>query len=116
MKFTRLAFPLIFFALTTQADALCRPGTVVACTFLGKPGTKKCIGDGEFDDCVPNPPPPVSEIIFGKYLILTVVYAPPGTTAPQTTTGEQSFSQVSYEFGQQHRDYDNEFQFFQDRL
>ena len=103
MKFARLAFPLIFsafttqVALTTQADALCRPGTVVACTFLGKPGTKKCIGDGEFDDCVPNPPPPVTEIIFGKYLILTVVYAPPGTTAPQTTTGEQSFSQVSYE-------------------
>jgi hypothetical protein len=97
MKFARLAFPLIFFALTTQADALCRPGTVVACTFLGKPGTMKCIGDGEFDDCVPNPPPPVTEIIFGKYLILTVIYAPPGTTAPQTTTGEQSFSQVTYE-------------------
>ncbi len=97
MKFARLAFPLIFFALTTQADALCRPGTVVACTFLGKPGTKKCIGDGEFDACVPNPPAPVSGIVFGKYLILTVVYAPPGTTAPQTTTGEQSFSQVSYE-------------------
>ena len=58
MKFARLAFPLIFFALTTQADALCRPGTVVACTFLGKPGTKKCIGDGEFDACVPNPPAP----------------------------------------------------------
>jgi hypothetical protein len=99
MKFARLAFPLIFFALTTQVDAqaLCRPGTVVACTFLGKPGTKKCIGDGEFDDCVPNPPAPVSGIVFGKYFILTVVYAPPGTTAPQTTTGEQSFSQVSYE-------------------
>jgi hypothetical protein len=103
MKFARLAFPLIFsalttqVALTTQADALCRPGTEVACTFLGKPGTKKCIGDGEFDACIPNPPPPVSGTVFGKYLILTVVYAPPGTTAPQTTTGEQSFSQVSYE-------------------
>jgi hypothetical protein len=97
MKFARLAIPLIFFALTTQAYALCRPGTEEACTFLGKPGTKKCIGDGEFDACVPTPPPPVSGIVFGKYLILTVVYAPPGSTAPQTTTGEQSFSQVSYE-------------------
>jgi hypothetical protein len=97
MKFVLLAFPLIFFALTTQADALCRPGTEVACTYLGKPGTKKCIGDGEFDDCVPTPPPPVTGIVFGKYLILTVVYAPPGSTAPQTTSGEQSFSSVSYE-------------------
>jgi hypothetical protein len=26
-----------------------------------------------------------------------VIYAPPGTTAPQNTTGEQSFSSVSYE-------------------
>jgi hypothetical protein len=103
MKYARLAIPLIFsaftmqVALTTQADALCRPGTVVACTFLGKPGTKKCIGDGEFDACVPNPPAPVSGTVFGKYLILTVVYAPPGSTAPQTTTGEQSFSSVTYE-------------------
>jgi hypothetical protein len=43
MKFARLAFPLIFLALTTQADAQgqCRPGAVVACTtILGKPGTR----------------------------------------------------------------------------
>jgi hypothetical protein len=102
----RLAIPLIFsalttqVALTTQAQALCRPGEVVACTFLGKPGTKTCLGDGEFDACLaktPPPPPPATGTVFGKYLILTVIYAPPGTTAPQTTTGEQSFSQVSYE-------------------
>jgi hypothetical protein len=64
---------------------------------FGKPGTKKCLGEGEYDACVVSPAPPVSGTVFGKYLILTVVYAPPGTTAPQTTTGEQSFSQVSYE-------------------
>jgi hypothetical protein len=112
MKFARLAFALSFLALTTQvapttqavAQTLCKPGSEVACTtLLGKPGTKKCIGDGEFDACVATPPrpappaPPVSGIVFGKYLVLTVIYAPPGTTAPQTTTGEQSFGQVSYE-------------------
>ena len=100
MKFARLAFPLIFLALTTQADAQaqCRPGTAVACTILGKPGTRKCLGEGEgLGPCQATPSPPVSGIVFGKYLILTVVYAPPGTTAPQTTTGEQSFSQVNYE-------------------
>ena len=101
MKFARLAFPLIFLALTTQADAQaqCRPGAVVACTtILGKPGTRTCLGEGEgFGPCEATASPPVSGIVFGKYLILTVIYAPPGTTAPQTTTGEQSFSQVSYE-------------------
>jgi hypothetical protein len=105
MKYVRLAIPLIFTAFTTQAAlttqsyALCRPGTVVECTFLGKPGTKTCLGDGEFDACVTKatPPPPAAGTVFGKYLILTVIYAPPGTTAPQTITGEQSFSQVSYE-------------------
>lgn len=83
-----------------QATTLCRPGSVVACTFLGKPGTKKCIGEGEYDACQPLPPPPpapVSGVVFGKYLVLTVIYAPPGTTAPQTTTGQQSTSSVSYE-------------------
>ena len=72
---------------------------MVACTtILGKPGTRTCLGEGEgFGPCEANPSPPVSGIVFGKYFILTVVYAPPGTTAPQTTTGEQSFSQVSYE-------------------
>jgi hypothetical protein len=100
MKFARLAFPLIFLALTTQADAQtkCRPGTVVACTILGKPGTRTCLGEGEgFGPCQATPPPPVTEIIFGKYLVLTVVYAPPGTTAPPTTSGEPSFSTVNYE-------------------
>jgi hypothetical protein len=101
MKFARLAFPLIFLALTTQADAQaqCRPGTVVACTtILGKPGTRTCLGEGEgYGPCEATPSPPVTEIIFGKYLVLTVIYAPPGTTAPQTTTGEQSFGSVIYE-------------------
>jgi len=102
MKLARLAFPVIFVALTTQADAQapapCRPGTVVACTIAGKPGTRKCLGEGEgFGPCEATPPPPVTGIVFGKYLLITVIYAPPGTTAPQTTTGEQSFSLVSYE-------------------
>jgi hypothetical protein len=101
MKFARLAFPLIFLALTTQADAQgqCRAGAVVACTtILGKPGTRKCLGEGEgFGPCEATPSPPVTGTVFGKCLILTVIYAPPGTTAPQTTTGEQSFSSVSYE-------------------
>lgn len=82
------------------SNTLCRPGSVVACTIFGKPGTRKCIGEGEYDACQPlppPPPPPVSGVVFGKYLILTVVYAPPGTTAAKTTTGEQSFSSVNYE-------------------
>jgi hypothetical protein len=72
---------------------------VVACTtILGKPGTRKCLGEGEgFGPCEATPSPPVTGTVFGKCLILTVIYAPPGTTAPQTTTGEQSFSSVSYE-------------------
>jgi len=102
MKLARLAFPVVFVALTTQADAQapapCRPGTVVPCTIAGKPGTRQCLGEGEgFGPCEATPPPPVTGIVFGKYLLITVIYAPPGTTAPQTTTGEQSFSLVSYE-------------------
>jgi hypothetical protein len=79
-------------------DPHCRPGTKVACTILGKPGTKECLGEGEgFGPCNVNPTPPVTGVVLPNYLILTVVYAPPGTTAPQTTTGQQSTSVVSYE-------------------
>ena len=47
--------------------------------------------------CEATPPSPVTSSVPPNYLILTVVYAPPGTTAPQTTTGQQSTSVVSYE-------------------
>jgi hypothetical protein len=72
-------------------NALCRPGSVVACTILGKPGTMKCLGDGEFGGCDLTPPAPVTGTVFAKYYVLTVVYAPPGTN------GGKSTSQVSYE-------------------
>lgn len=96
MQFARLTFPVILLAITTQAHALCRPGTVVLCSIFGKPGTKECLGDGEFDVCKPNPGGQAIGSFFGKFFIMTVVYAPPGTTAAKTTTGEQGFSSVNY--------------------
>jgi hypothetical protein len=72
-------------------NALCRPGSVVACTILGKPGTMKCLGDGEYGGCDLAPPAPVTGSVFAKYYVLTVVYAPPGTN------GGKSTSQVTYE-------------------
>ena len=34
-------------AQRTAPAELCRPGAVVGCTIFGKPGTKKCLGDGD---------------------------------------------------------------------
>lgn len=88
----------MFLALTTQAygQQKCTPQTIgksFGCSYYGKPGTKVCLEPGTFSPCkpTPNPPAPVKGSVFGKYIILTVIYAPPGTN------GGRSTSQVTYE-------------------
>jgi hypothetical protein len=91
MKFAQLAFPVIFLALTNQAYALCKVGTIVNCTINGKAGTKECFGAG-FGPCEPTGggTPPANGTVNLKYYVLTVIYAPPGTK------GGSSTSSVSY--------------------
>ena len=68
-------------------------GKVFACSFHGQPGEQICEEPGTFSPCQPTPPTDTGTV-FGKYLILTVIYAPPGTNNGKTDQGD---SQVSYE-------------------
>lgn len=65
-------------------------GKVFACSYHGQPGEQICEEPGTFSACQPTPPADTGTV-FGKYLILTVIYAPPGTN------NGRSDSQVSYE-------------------
>ena len=93
MSFAKCVISVCLATITSQAHALCRTGTVVGCSINGQPGTKECVEPGLFTPCEPTtqPPPPVSGTVVGKYLVLSVVYAPPGTN------GGSSTSSVSYE-------------------
>jgi hypothetical protein len=88
----------IFLLHTPEAFALpaCTAqniGVVFGCSANGRPGHRSCLEPGTLSPCIPtvNPPPPVTGSVIGKYIILTVIYAPPGTD------GGKSTSQVSYE-------------------
>ena len=39
-------------AQQASPTAQCRPGTKIACTILGNPGTRECLGEGEGMDLV----------------------------------------------------------------
>jgi hypothetical protein len=94
MKFAHLAIPAMLLALTTQAHAACRMGTVLGCNINGQPGEKECLETGTFSPCIAtNPVQPVTGTVIGKYIVLTVIYAPPGSS------GGKSSSTVSYESG-----------------
>ncbi len=95
-----VALSSVLVALTTQAHAQARctvetVGKVFDCSFFGKPGQMTCLEPGKFSPCepAPNPPTPISGPVYLKYMVLTVIYAPPGTKGGQTTGA----STVSYE-------------------
>jgi hypothetical protein len=92
-KLALLAVSAMLVAVPYEAYALCKAGTVVGCSIHGQPGTKECLDAGTFSPCEPTvkPPPPVTGTVTGKYLVLTVIYAPPGTN------GGKSASNTSYE-------------------
>jgi hypothetical protein len=75
-----------------QAHALCNPETWVPgpCVINGKPGISQCLA--YFVRCIPTARPLVGTV-RPKYLVLTVLYAPPGTK------GGKSSSSVSYSEG-----------------
>jgi hypothetical protein len=77
------------------ASAFCQPGTADKCTINGRPGTKTCLPSGFFGPCEPTerPPPPVTGTVTGKYIVTTVIYAPPGSD------GGKGASIVSYGTG-----------------
>jgi hypothetical protein len=72
----------------------CTDDAVRSCKFMGRNGTQTCIR-GDWGPCVTdvNPSSVVNGSVRLKYLILTVVYAPPGTT------GGHSTSSVTYGSG-----------------
>ena len=95
MKTMRVAVSILAFTFSTEAFALCKEGTVAKCTINGKPGEKECTGLG-WSACLPTtePPPPVTGTVDPKYLILNVIYAPPGTKA--SAPGQTASSLVNY--------------------
>lgn len=76
------------------AHAACLDGTVGNCTTEdGLPGKRTCVG-GRWDECVANPhEEPIHGHIRPKYVVLTVIYSPPGTA------GGRSSSSVVYGSG-----------------
>jgi hypothetical protein len=94
-----------------DAYSACLDGSGSACVIDGRPGERWCAG-GRISPCIaneppaPRPPPPERRTVEPNYVVLTVVYAPPGTKGGRsssdvtyasgsslgtTTTGSQSF-------------------------
>lgn len=84
---------ILLAAMSSQdAMALCVDGVEVPCIVNGKHGTRGCV-NGHPTTCVAEPgeqAPPVTGTVNPKYYILTIVYAPPGTS------GGHSSSLVEY--------------------
>jgi hypothetical protein len=79
------------FGVARQAHAFCQEGDVQTCFVNGVEGTRTCQSDSRFGPCdVPPPPPPPAGTCKPKFMILSVVYAPPGKT------GGGSSSAVTY--------------------
>lgn len=79
------------FGVARQAHAFCQEGDVQTCFVNGVEGTRTCQSDARFGPCdVPPPPPPPAGTCRPKFMILSVIYAPPGKT------GGGSASAVSY--------------------
>lgn len=96
MKIIRAAVSILAITFSTHAFALCKEGTVVKCSVNGKPGQKECFGAG-WGPCEPGappPPPPATGTVNLKYLVLNVIYAPPGTK--EIAPGQTSSSLVNY--------------------
>ena len=84
---------IAMFAIAGAAAARCTSGNTGICYVDGVQGTRKCM-DGEWGECMlPPPPPPKVYGIKARYKVLTVIYAPPGTT------GGGSSSSVTYGSG-----------------
>lgn len=82
---------LISEAMPRNALAGCKDGSESSCTLNGKTGTKTC-QNGRWGPCEVEPEvkPPIHGKLKPRYMILTVVYSPPGRT------GAASASAVSY--------------------
>jgi hypothetical protein len=89
-----IAFAAVLTASINQANALCVDGEVRQCFLHGQVGTQTCVR-GQFQPCqVSEPLPEVEQgTVTLKYLVLTVIYAPPGTD------GGRSSSSVAYGSG-----------------
>ena len=89
-----VAFAAVLTAPITQAHAACMEGKIRKCALHGQAGTSECIG-GRWERCNVEVPEPGAEqgTVSPKYLVLTVIYAPPGTE------GGSSSSSVVYGSG-----------------
>lgn len=89
-----IAFASLLF--TTPAWAMCQDGAKGSCIVNGKHGTRECIrgywGPCEVDEDEGSTGPSTG-VLYPKYLILFVLYAPPGTQ------GGLSTSSVTYASG-----------------
>jgi hypothetical protein len=83
-----IMFAMAFFGVARQAHAFCQPGDVQTCFVNGVEGTRTCQENARFGPC--DVPPPPSGTCRPKFVILSVIYAPPGKT------GGGSSSAVSY--------------------
>ena len=54
MNLARLAIPVVYLALTTQADAACKAGSFARCAINGQQGTMECLDNGKFTPCEPG--------------------------------------------------------------
>lgn len=88
-----VAFAIAVFGVARQAHAFCEPGEVRACFVNGVEGTQTCGDDARFGPCIVPTEPPPSGTVLPKYMILTVIYAPPGRN------GGGSGSSVNYQSG-----------------
>ena len=88
-----ISFSLLAQAQPNSTGGPCRPlGATRGCSANGKPGQQICDG-GVWTVCRPSPPPPpppVTGDVRPKYLVMTVIYAPPGSK------GGNSSSSVTY--------------------
>lgn len=100
---------IALFVSAGQAIAMCEDGVTAQCTINGKKGARECV-NGRWTSCIIEEPETqaTSGILYPKYVVLTVVYAPPGTqsgkssssvvygsgsTAGTTTSASNSFKQ-----------------------
>lgn len=85
-----ITFAIAFFGVAREAHAFCQPGDVQVCFVNGVQGTRTCQSNGMYGPCSVIPPPPPSGTCRPKFMIMSVIYAPPGKT------GGGSSSAVSY--------------------
>lgn len=89
--------------LPVALDAACKDGTVTNCSKNGKKGTRECV-NGRFTPCLvePDPEPRATGEARPRYMVLQVIYAPPGTTGSSASSvvyGSESTAGTSVSSG-----------------